>query len=296
MNYQQINNNNDNPNIFYLQNNSKNQEILLQYILDYLDYCVNNNNNNKFRPEKTCVFLDIDGTILYTINENKNPPNDLQNEKQQKQYYKSITSCISVIHDIFVKCNKLNIKVFLITARVDTPEIRKYTMKQLECCNYYHLDNLTEKSGLTRTQYVNQYKQQQNQNQKQKKQQKQQKQKLTFSKPFYYELVMLPPNLFSQLSKLKEFNFSSYKLNARQKLMNHYKVIPLLCIGDQWFDVIYIPSSRFSSKTQDQQKKKILSILFKQLMPFDLNQIFIMTGVDVSWLSIKLPTNGLITK
>jgi predicted secreted acid phosphatase len=67
-------------------------------------------------PSSVCCVLDIDGTVLHN-NGNK-------------------ALCNSHIHDLFRLCKSLGISVFIITARPDGPEQRRWTEDQLSQCGY----------------------------------------------------------------------------------------------------------------------------------------------------------------
>lgn len=299
-----FNQNDNETNIFYLSNSYTDQITLLDYILKYLDYCVNSKRSHSFKPEKTCVFLDIDGTILYTKEENNQPPSNSssssssnQTKNQLKKYYKSITQCTTLLFKIFEKCNQLGILVFLITARTDTPEVRDYTKKQLESCGYYDVQDLYQKSISNKQSHQIQ----QTLKGFMKEQQKifQQHHHIKTKKPFYQQLFMLPVKIYQQLSNSNDFNFSTYKFNTRQYIIARYKVVPLLCIGDQWYDVIHIPSNWNKTGRQQQEQKnkqkQILHFIHTKIMPSlnGQNQIYIMTGIDISWLSVKLSMSGI---
>lgn len=328
------------------------QNIAMSYVIDFLNTVHTRSfmfqgKKQKVSTSNCCVFLDIDGTIL---------SNEISSTEILKQFYdnnndqlasaaaspsissssikvieNSNTYCVRFLHNIFKRCNELNIKVFIITAREDNPRIRAYTKEQLQQCGYYERisDSVGNRSSSSSSGSINDN--------------------------YYEKLIMMPKkdrNAESASSTLTGgvFNFSRYKYNSRVEVATKGSYLPLLSIGDQWYDIVYVPPSPSSwhvslmsgsfgenvLRRRDEQRtttsssaaassvvnhdKYIETLMIKQNPKLNRqeakqmiqayrskhhdisgsgsasdvnNTIYVCSGIDITWISVKLPPYGV---
>jgi hydroxymethylpyrimidine pyrophosphatase-like HAD family hydrolase len=258
----------------------QNQLLVNQWISAYL---TNNIKSIKRHNKEACVFLDIDGTII-----------------QNNHAVAANSSCVLFVHNIFRKCNELGIHVFVITARMNSYSARTQTMLELEECGYYHLNKKTKSATETKSDEgaayydelimmsqsdvdefkltIQTYKQNQNSNPNPNQNQNQNQ------------------NEWMQQLLLPSYNFSLYKFRARSKIIQLKGYVSLLTIGDQWYDILYVPSGIHFAKLPLYKKKELHQIMTTLNHENDTS-IYICTGLDniASLVGIKLPLRGLST-
>lgn len=172
-----------------------------------------------FIKNTTCAVLDIDGTIL----------KDRDNEDLKPL-------CIHMIYNIFKMCHKMEIPIFVITARPEGREQRKWTVDQLDKCGY--------------------------------------------PPSSYVELRMMPNSEWRKQNVDPNWNFSEYKYNERQRIVQKYNKTIILNAGDQWTDLLRVPPC---SKSVEESET------YKQLQNLPNKGVYVGSLVDLSWISIKLP-------